>query len=196
MKTALFVLLDQYADWEAAYLMTTLNQDENWMVKTISIQKNITSIGGLKASVDYTVEEDLDRIDLLILVGGNSWNVEHDSLKKLIAKSFDNKISVGAICGAVDYLAKNGFLTEYKHTGNAQFLWNDFELYTNRNEFIETQVVRDRNLITANGTAPLEFTEAVLKTINFDIDEEIEKSIYMKKFGFYAYCDKYGNPFF
>jgi hypothetical protein len=28
MKTALFVLLDHYADWEAAYLMSLLNQRE------------------------------------------------------------------------------------------------------------------------------------------------------------------------
>ena len=37
MKQALFLILDEYADWEGAYLSTTLNQREDWSVHTISL---------------------------------------------------------------------------------------------------------------------------------------------------------------
>ena len=47
-------------------------------------------------------------------------------------------------------------------------------------------------LITANGTAPLEFTESVLREIDFDVDENIEKTMFMKRFGFYKYCENTG----
>ncbi|GMA43852.1 hypothetical protein GCM10025853_13090 [Tetragenococcus halophilus subsp. halophilus DSM 20339] len=40
MKQALFLLLDEFADWEGAYLSSTLNQSEFWTVKTISVEKS------------------------------------------------------------------------------------------------------------------------------------------------------------
>ncbi|WP_440768321.1 DJ-1/PfpI family protein [Lactiplantibacillus plantarum] len=107
-----------------------------------------------------------------------------------------NNKFVGAICGAVDYLAKNGLLTNFKHTGNAQYLWKDFDQYQNKSEFLEEQTVRDNNLVTANGTAPLEFTKQVLKMIMFKNSEQIDKDIYLYEFGFYQYCKEYGNPFY
>lgn len=48
MKTAITFLLEEYADWEGAYITSTLNQNEGWQNKTASIQSEVTSIGGLK----------------------------------------------------------------------------------------------------------------------------------------------------
>ena len=45
MKTALFVLLDQYADWEAAYLLSLLNQRDDWQIQTASNLPLVHSIG-------------------------------------------------------------------------------------------------------------------------------------------------------
>ncbi|RIM16279.1 glutamine amidotransferase, partial [Staphylococcus cohnii] len=53
MKRALFLLLDQYADWEGSYLTTVLNQSVEWDVKTISLDKKVKSIGGLSTVIDY-----------------------------------------------------------------------------------------------------------------------------------------------
>ena len=39
-------------------------------------------------------------------------------------------------------------------------------------------------LITANGTASLDFTESILREIDFDSDKSIEKTIFMNRFGF------------
>lgn len=46
---------------------------------------------------------------------------------QIISTRLTTNRPVAAICGAVDYLAKNGLLLNYKHTGNAQSLWNNFE---------------------------------------------------------------------
>lgn len=97
---------------------------------------------------------------------------------------------MGAICSAVDYLAKNGLLTNFKHTGNAQYLWKDFDQYQNKSDFFQEQTVRDHNLVTANGAAPLEFTKQVLKMIKFKNSEQIDKDIYLCEFGFYQFCKK------
>lgn len=37
MQTALFLMLDQYADWEGSYMASQLNQSPDWQVKTASI---------------------------------------------------------------------------------------------------------------------------------------------------------------
>ena len=46
MKKALFLLLDEFADWEGAYLSSILNQDDNWSASTISVEENVSSLGG------------------------------------------------------------------------------------------------------------------------------------------------------
>lgn len=94
---------------------------------------------------------------------------------------------MGAICGAVDYLAKNGLLNNYKHTGNSLYLWNKFSNYTNSQNFIEKQVIRDQKLVTANGTAALEFTAELLKMVHFNNDDFIEKQVALQELGFYKY---------
>ncbi|TPR23182.1 glutamine amidotransferase [Apilactobacillus timberlakei] len=195
MKKAIFIILDKYSDWESAYLSSQLNQDENWKVETASNSNYVKSIGGINTKVDYKLENVPNNIDLLVLIGGNSWDIKNDKLFNVIKDSFDNNIYIGAICAAVNYLAKNGFLNNYKHTGNSKYMMEQFKNYKNKDNFIESQAIKDRNLVTANGTASLEFTNSVLKMINEDSDENIDKMTYMYKYGFYEYCNKYGNPY-
>ncbi|MDM8213787.1 DJ-1/PfpI family protein [Enterococcus hirae] len=101
---------------------------------------------------------------------------------------------VASICGSVDYLAREGFLTGYKHTGNAQYLWKDYNNYQNPADFREKQAVRDKNLVTANGTAALDFSQLVLELIGFK-RLEAQKAVDLYRLGFYRFSDKYGNPF-
>lgn len=195
MKKAIFIILDKYSDWESAYLASQLNQDENWQVETASNKDYVESIGGLNTKVDYKIKDIPSNIDLLVLIGGKSWNIKSKDLFNVIKRSFDNGIYIGAICAAVNYLAQNGFLNNYKHTGNSKHIMEQFEEYKNKDNFIESQATKDKNLVTANGTASLEFTNLVLKMINEDSDENIDKMTYMYKYGFYEYCKKYGNPY-
>ena len=55
-KTVLFVLLEQYADWEAAYLSSALYMlgQGNYQVRTVSPEKaGVRSIGGFRLLPDY-----------------------------------------------------------------------------------------------------------------------------------------------
>lgn len=195
MKKALFLLLDEFADWEGSYLSSTLNQSDTWSVNTISVDKKVTSLGGLSVLIDYIIGDEPKDYDLLVMIGGNSWNNDSEKLLNFVEEAFNKNIVIGAICGAVDYLAKNGFLNKYKHTGNSVYIWQNYKKYKPENEFLEKQSVSDNLLITANGTAPLEFTESILREIDFDSDKNIEKTIFMNRFGYYKYCEKYGNPY-
>lgn len=86
MKQAIFLMLDDYADWEGAYLSSQLNKSTEWTVKTASITSKITSIGGMKTIVDYSLVNIPDDINLLVLIGGNSWTVENEDLRHIIRR--------------------------------------------------------------------------------------------------------------
>ena len=195
MKTALILLLNDYADWEVAYVSSTINMSEEWTVKTISTQKEVKSIRGLTTKIDYLLEEIPSRYDLLILIGGNSWTNDYSDIINLVNNTLNNNIILGAICGSVDFMARNGLLNNFKHTGNDLSLWNTFDQYSNKDEFQFKQAVRDKNLVTANGTAPIEFEQLILESIDYAEKNEIEKIIYLHRYGFYDYSKKYGNPF-
>ncbi len=122
MKTAVFLLLNEYADWEGAYLSSQLNQLTDWTVKTASIQKTIHSIGGFQTKVDYSINEIPLETELLVLIGGNSWHINSLEITNLIKNRLVAGKTVAAICGAVDFLAKNGLLNDKKHTGNSVYL--------------------------------------------------------------------------
>lgn len=195
MKKALFLLLDEFADWEIAHLSSIINSSDRWITKIVSVTNKVKSIGGMTLLVDSKISNETHDFDVLILIGGNKWNIENKTLLNFIEKTFELEKPVGAICGAVDYLAKNGFLNKYRHTGNSIYLWNKLKKYENANGFVETQAITDSNLVTANGTGELEFTEEVLRLINFDTPTNINKKMFMIKNGFYEYCKKYGNPY-
>ncbi|MGR1427161.1 glutamine amidotransferase, partial [Streptococcus agalactiae] len=52
MKTAHILLLDNYADWEVAYISSTINMNEEWTVKTISTQKEVKSLEGITTEIN------------------------------------------------------------------------------------------------------------------------------------------------
>ena len=117
MKKALFLILDEYADWEGAYLSSTLNEREDWSVNTISLDGIVSSIGGFKTSADYIIGSEPEDFNLLVMIGGILWGNDNKMLLQFIKITFQNNIPIGAICGAVDCLAKNGFLNDHNHTG-------------------------------------------------------------------------------
>jgi len=72
MRKALFLLLDEFADWEGSYLSSTLNQSEAWSVKTISDRQKVVSLGGFSVLLDYVIGSEAKDYDLLVMIGGNS----------------------------------------------------------------------------------------------------------------------------
>ncbi len=73
---------------------------------------------------------------------------------------------VAAICGATAGLANNGYLNSRKHTSNDLAYMKMVCPHYKGEPFYEIEpAVSDENLVTASGTAPLEFAREVLKKI-------------------------------
>ncbi len=190
-KTILFVVLDQYADWEAAYLSSALYMlgQGNYDVKTVSLTKDcVQSIGGFRIMPDYDINSVPAEYEALILIGGMSWRTESARQVKALVDDCRRKQKVlGGICDASAFFGTVGALNTVKHTGNDL---NDLKRwagkeYTGEKNYLMQQAVRDGNIITANGTAALEFAKEVLFALNAATEEKIMGWYNFHKFGYY-----------
>ena len=181
MKNIVFVILDEFADWEAAFLSSALNDKnitKNYTTNFASIDKNLKkSMGNLKVLPDLTLKEiDENDIDGLVLIGGRTWRsqIEETNTKIVeLVKKFKNNPNkvVGAICDAAYFLATNGLLNDRKHTVNSFDEIKDNSNYTNSKNFVEMESVIDGNLVTAKGDSPIHFAKNVMMVLG-DIPEK------------------------
>lgn len=192
-QTVLFILPDQFADYEAPYLTTALqgriqDQTSPYEVKTLSVTKEpVRSIGGFTVLPDYGVDDYPADYTALILVGGNTWRSEEaKTFLPVVTEALDAGKIVGAICDATVFLGMNGLLNGKKHTSNLLegLMEAAGERYTGKEDYQNVQAVRDGNLITANGTAGMEFAREVLLAIQAYPDKLIEENYHFFKMGF------------
>ena len=181
MKNIVFVILDEFADWEAAFLSSALNDKnitKNYTTNFASIDKNLKkSMGNLKVLPDLTLKEiDENDVDGLVLIGGRTWRSQTEETNSKIVelvKKFKNDPDkvVGAICDAAYFLATNGLLNDRKHTVNSFDEIKDNLNYTNAKNFVEMESVIDGNLVTAKGDSSIHFAKNMMIVLG-DIPEK------------------------
>ena len=193
-KEIICILLPKYADWEGAFIASSLNNTtgldgEMFQVKTMSLTKDpVESIGGFKTIPDYDINTLPDKYEALLLIGGMSWFTEEAKLiVPIVENAIKNKILVAGICNASVFLGKYGFLNEVKHTSNTlEYLMKSAgESYTGKANYINKQAVCDGNMITANGTAYLEFSKEISIRLKAKTVKQIEKEYTFNKLGLY-----------
>ena len=181
MKNIVFVILDEFADWEAAFLSSALNDKnitKNYTTNFASIDKNLKkSTGNLKVLPDLTLKEiDENDVDGLVLIGGRTWRSQTEETNSKIVelvKKFKNDPDkvVGAICDAAYFLATNGLLNDRKHTVNSFDEIKDNLNYTNAKNFVEMESVIGGNLVTAKGDSSIHFAKNMMIVLG-DIPEK------------------------
>ena len=185
-KRILLVLKEEFADWEAAYLSSVVMNlgKGNYVVETVSLNKEpVRSIGGLRVVPDYAVDEVPEAYEALILIGGTGWrNPDAGKIAPLVLECVEKDRVLGGICDAAAFLGTLGVLNTVKHTCNDlkdMEAWAK-DAYTGSLLHQKKQAVRDKKIVTANGTAALEFAREVL----FALDIADEKSI-MDSYAFF-----------
>lgn len=190
-KCVLFVVLEQYADWEAAYLASALHMlgQGKYEVKTVSLTKEpVSSIGGFCLLPDFDIDSVPADYEALILVGGMWWRDETACrVKPLVEKCLEEGRVLGGICDASAFLGTIGVLNSVAHTSNDI---NDLKqwagsAYTGEKSYVMEQAVRDHKIITANGTASLEFAREVLMALDAAPEDKITEWYNFHKLGCY-----------
>jgi putative intracellular protease/amidase len=178
-------VLDSMADWEPGFATAELNTGRFFRpgaprlrVRTCAMTREpVTSMGGLRILPDLAVEEiSLEDAALLLLPGGDTWlEPRHapvlDTARELLAAG----VPVAAICGATLALAGAGLLDDRPHTSNdLGFLRGVCPNYKGEARYLAQPAVTGGDLITASGTAPLEFAEQVFKRLDVFSAETLE----------------------
>ncbi|UTJ44958.1 DJ-1/PfpI family protein [Klebsiella grimontii] len=182
-KEVLFVLIEEYADWEFALLAPGLRRgvgiwEPQYDVRTVAADAGpVMSIGGVRCLPDYTFETIPDDYAALVLVGGmNWWGEEARRVVPLVEQAQARQIVVGAICDASAFLGAHGFLNDVDHTSNGlAYLQNRAgSAYSGAARYRSVPSVRDGNLVTANGVGFVDFTCNMLAALNATQAGEIE----------------------
>lgn len=151
IKEILYVLLDNYAEYEIGFLPEAVNTDEQGFRKERKYANKIVaptlgpvkSIGGMRTLPDYSFESMPEDYAALVLIGGYGWmTAEADGVVPIVKQALSKGIIVGGICNAVSWMAKQGLLNNIKHTGNGidqLKLWGG-DNYTNEGGYLNEQI--------------------------------------------------------
>lgn len=193
----LYILLPDYAAHEAVYLSQAVASDDfamkenpKYVNKVVApTLEPVKSIGGFRIVPDYSFDTMPDDYAALVLIGGFGWSTPvADQVAPIVKRAVEKGKIVGAICNAASWMAKYGFLNGVQHTGNGLEqlkLWGG-ENYTNPEGYVHAQAVSDGNIVTANGSATLEFAKELLTLLENDTPERIEIYYQFNKQGFCA----------
>ncbi|MDJ0394398.1 DJ-1/PfpI family protein [Rhodococcus sp. G-MC3] len=192
MKTIALYATDTMADWEYGYLVAGIAMareqgDERYQLKVVSDGGfEVTSLGGMHIRPDGDLADlDASNLAALVLPGGGGWAHAHSAVLGLAGRLLDQGVPVGGICGATLGLGRMGLLNNRPHTSNApEFLTMATE-YTGAEHYREERTVVGGTLVTAPGTAPLEFAKAL-----FEILELFPQSIIDAWYGLYTTGEK------
>ena len=197
----LLVILDRYADFEITHVAAALNNphvgEPVYRVKTVALEKTpVSSMGGFTTLPDYDLASAPVDCAAVLLIGGRAWRKpEAAPVADFVWRVRERGALIGAICGATAFLGRHGFLNEVRHTGNALESIKTVagEHYTGACNYIAQQAVSDGGIITANGTASLEFAREVLVALKAMPQQDIDEWYDYCKLGQYEAAIKRGE---
>jgi putative intracellular protease/amidase len=171
-------VFDGYSDWEPSLLVAVLNKFTDFEVHTFSHDgKPVCSFGNIHVLPDHTFGEvSSEPVDLLVLPGGEAWEEgKNQIVRPLIENVLKEGNTVAGICAATIFLGQSGFLNTIKHTSNhISYLKQMAPDYQGEDWYVNKPAVSDGNIITANGTAIVEFAESVLNHFDLFRQNELE----------------------
>ncbi len=190
-KTILFGLLPPYADWECAYIASALNMlcPGRYDIRTVAPSRApAASIGGFSVLPDFDPQTAPSNFQALVLVGGMSWRTESaQSFAPLVRSCRDQGALLCGICDAAGYLGTLGLLNGIRHTANDP---EDLKrwagaAYSGEKNYLRQQAVCDGGIVTANGTAALEFAREILLALDAAPEQKILEWYNFHKLGYY-----------
>jgi putative intracellular protease/amidase len=169
----LFVF-DSLSDWECGYAVAGINNPQlqchpgRYRVRTVALrQELVTTIGGLRIQPHLSLDQ-LTPADsgMLIIPGGTVWDEGRNGEAVEAARAFlTGGVPVAAICGATAGLARGGLLDDRRHTSNARE-YLAATSYRGTGLYEDASAVTDGDLITASGTAPLDFALHIFRRLD------------------------------
>lgn len=184
-------VFDSMADWEASFAIAGINNPRfqqrpgRYRVVTVGTTRQpITTMGGMRIIPDITLSEvDPEEAAMLILPGGDTWesggNREAIELARVF---FIESVPIAAVCGATLALACAGMLDDFHHTSNSREYLASTR-YRGSKFYCDVPAITDEGVITASGTAPLEFAREIFRALDLYSESSLEAWYALFKFG-------------
>ncbi|MHA2088755.1 MAG: DJ-1/PfpI family protein, partial [Promethearchaeota archaeon] len=158
MKKILCFIYEGFVDFETVLACSGLSGMEDYELVYIAYEKSpVISSGGLSIIPDSKVSEITNTRDIEgLIIPGGSERILKPELEKLIKQLNEENKLIAAICAGPEFLAKAGVLNGKKHTTS-----QTPQVYEENNEvdpfpretYMETRIIQDGNIITAQGYA-------------------------------------------
>jgi putative intracellular protease/amidase len=184
-------VFDSMADWEASFAIAGINNprfqqhpDKYRVVTVGATRQPVTTMGGLRIVPEISLSEvDTNDAAMLILPGGDNWESggNRDAIQ-LARIFFIESVPIAAICGATQALACAGMLDDFHHTSNCRE-YLAATGYRGGKFYCDVPAITDEGVITASGTAPLEFAREIFRTLDLYSDSCLEAWYTLFKFG-------------
>ncbi len=161
-KAVCLLVVDGFADWEAAHAVAELRRHGRYRVETVGLtMAPVKSMGGMTVLPSKVVSAiDPSEVAVFIVPGGDRWErapVEPE-LEAALRRLDANDTPIAAICGATVAVSRLGLLRGRRHTSNGlDYLRAHVPGYSEAANYVDAPAVRDRKLITASGLADVEF---------------------------------------
>lgn len=176
-KTIYMYVFDTLSDWEPGYALAELQSGRyfkkgapRFRTKTFGLTREpVRTMGGVCLVPDLTIDElKPEEAGLLLLPGGDDLlEPRHAPVWQKAGAFLRTGMPVAAICGATAALAQAGLLDDKAHTSiDLGYLQGVCPAYKGAAHYRQEPAVTDGNLITANGTAPLEFAYHILRHLD------------------------------
>lgn len=193
----LLFVFDGLSDWETGYAIAAINNPRfqripgRYRVRTVALRSDIVqTMGGVRIVPDLTLAQ-LSPADsaMLILPGGDVWEAGGNPEAIETALSFlDAGVPVAAICAATAALARDGLLDKRRHTSNARE-YLEATGYRGQSFYEEAPAVTDDDIITASGTAPVDFAQHIFSRLDLYPPDVLDAWYGLFKTGHREYFD-------
>jgi putative intracellular protease/amidase len=165
MHKILVFIFDGMTDYEITFISHLLSTDAGKEIITISYEdKMIIGGSGFLYKPSKLITDVLNEdVEALIIAGGWYGDIRPELIELINSLNSKDKL-ISAICGAgTIFLAKAGVLNNVKYTTPVvEWTQKHIEVFGGkdpfpRENFVLERVVRDRNIITAQGIAFIDF---------------------------------------
>lgn len=181
MNKILVFIFDGMTDYEITFITHLLSADAGKKIITISYDDKIIEgrSGFLYKPSKLITDVIYEDVEGLIIPGGWYGNTKPDLIELINNLNSKGKL-ISAICGAgTVFLAKAGILKDVKYTSPIEeWTQKHIEVFGEKNPFprenyVYERVVRDGNIITAQGIAFIDFAIEICDWFNlFENQEE------------------------
>ena len=153
----------------------------------------IRSISGFRTLPDYSFETMPDDYFAIVLIGGFGWETPiADQVVPIVRQAIEKRKDCRCDMQR-GFLHGKTRIPQYRKTYGQRpeqlKVWGG-DNYTNYDGYVHSQAVCDNNIVTANGSAALEFAKEMLLLIENDTPERIEMYYQFNRQGF---CSLFGN---